>query len=156
MTAPDVWPPEVAHFVDQARQFCTFVETAHDIPLPDRLFVGRERMLALYAAACALPEVDPDDIDSGRSPAPPATWPGFGDWDLYWEIFDPYVDKPAVCGDLSEDFIDTYQDVRRGLALWDGPSQVTAIWEWSLMFRSHWGDHAIDALRALHRACCQA
>ena len=25
--------------------------------------------------------------------------------------------------------------------------------EWRLAFDSHWGDHAVDALRALHRAC---
>jgi hypothetical protein len=28
-----------------------------------------------------------------------------------------------------------------------------AIWEWRFHFEWHWGDHAIDALRALHRAC---
>ena len=27
----------------------------------------------------------------------------------------------------------------------------SAIWHWRYNFEVHWGDHAIDALRALHR-----
>jgi hypothetical protein len=27
------------------------------------------------------------------------------------------------------------------------------VWEWRFHFDVHWGEHAVDALRALHRAC---
>jgi hypothetical protein len=64
------------------------------------------------------------------------------------------VDEPPVRGSLADDLRDVYSDVRRGLALWDSPAPPdAAIWEWRFQFEIHWGDHAIDALRALHRAC---
>src|ERR1044071_3267580 len=30
---------------------------------------------------------------------------------------------------------------------------VAAVWKWRSGFENHWGDHAIDALRALRRTC---
>jgi hypothetical protein len=49
-----------------------------------------------------------------------------------------------------------HADVTRGLRLWDlDVPREAAIWEWRFHFESHWGDHAIDALRALHRACAR-
>ena len=57
---------------------------------------------------------------------------------------------------LSDDLLDVYFDLRRGLELWDQEvPKAAAIWEWRFAFDTHWGDHAIDALRALHRACRQ-
>lgn len=76
-----------------------------------------------------------------------------GDKDLYWEVFDPYVEANPVAGSLAEDVLDVYRDIRRGLTLWDASQMQNAIWEWRFGFDAHWGDHAIDALRALHRAC---
>jgi len=70
----------------------------------------------------------------------------------YWEVFDPYVEEPPVKGSLSDDLLDVYRDVRRGLLLWDHNAPQAAIWEWRFSFGVHWGNHAIDALRALHRA----
>jgi hypothetical protein len=50
--------------------------------------------------------------------------------------------------------LDVYLDVGRGLKLWEqDPNKAAAVWEWRFHFDIHWGDHAIDALRALHRAC---
>jgi hypothetical protein len=85
----------------------------------------------------------------------PTDWPGFEDKDFYWEVFDPYDhdDNQPVAGSLADDALDVYRDIRRGLALWDASRTRNAIWEWRFHFDVHWGDHATDALRALHRAC---
>ena len=74
--------------------------------------------------------------------------------DAYWEVFDPYEEKPLGIGLLSDDLLDVYVDIRRGLDLWsaDVPREA-AIWEWRFHLEIHWGDHAVDAIRALHRAC---
>jgi Domain of unknown function (DUF5063) len=74
------------------------------------------------------------------------------------ELF--YDEGATVAGSLSDDLLDVYGDLQRGLVLWDkggatksNKLRIAAIWEWRFHFEIHWGDHAIDALRALHRAC---
>lgn len=74
------------------------------------------------------PEVEADDAVAQPDAVPLADWPGMGEVDGYWEVFDPYEDDKPVRASLSDDLRDVYRDVRAG------------------------GDHAIDALRALHRA----
>lgn len=155
MTAPQSSHPEVAAFVDAARAYCAYVETAAALSLTDRLVQAREHLLVLYRAGSHLPEVEaPDGFDAERSDAPPAGWPGLGEHEQYWEVFDPYVADGLVSPSLSDDILDVYADVIRGLRLWDlDVPREAAIWEWRFHYECHWGDHAIDALRALHRAC---
>ena len=158
---PNYWSPEVAVFVDQAWQFCEFVEKANQYARDERLVAARQRLLEVYEAGSKLPQVEPPEgIEAGPSPERPQGWAGFEDVDLYWEVFDPYEESAPVAGSLSDDLLDIYGDLRRGLALWDkgvgtknDDFKVSAIWEWRFHFEIHWGDHAIDALRALHRAC---
>jgi hypothetical protein len=155
VSAPDFFSPEVCAFVDQARQFCDFIEKANEWPRGERLSGVRSRLLALYEAGTSLPDVEPPDgFDAGPSPDPPKSWRGFDDFDVYWGVFDPYQESAPVAGSLTDDLLDVYRDVRRGLALWDSRApRAAAIWEWLFHFDVHWGDHAVDALRALHRAC---
>lgn len=154
---PDQISTEIAAFVDQARRYCAFVEKAGERSLSVRLADARERLLQLYQAGCALPRIAaPEGNGRGPHPARPEAWPGFEDFEIYWEVFDPYVDEQRVSGSLSDDVLDVYFDVLRGLRLWDAESAKAAVvWEWRHGFDGHWGDHAIDALRALHRACAR-
>ena len=142
-------------FVREARAYCRFVETASELVLAERLRAARERLLGLYMAALALPSVEPDDTDAPPSPNVAASWPGFAGKDVYWEVFDPYEHDATdpVAGSLTDDVLGVYGDIKPGLTLWDASQEQNAIWEWRFNFDSHWGDHAIDALRALHRAC---
>jgi len=160
VSRPAYWSPDVAVFVDQARQFCELTDKANEYAQDKRLAAVRQRLLELYEAGSNLPEVEaPQGIDADESPEAPMSWPGFGDVDVYWEVFDPYEESAPVAGSLSDDVLDIYRDVRRGLDLWDKGAKtngdnyrLSAIWEWRFHFDMHWGDHAIDALRALHRA----
>jgi hypothetical protein len=161
VSRPASWSPETAVFVDQARQFCAFLDKAREYSLDARLVVARERLLELYDAASRLPDVEPpDSIEPGPTPERPDEWPGFESFDSYWEVFDPYENSQPVAGSLSDDVLDVYGDLQRGLVLWDKGGatdndafRIAAIWNWRFHFQIHWGDHAIDALRALHRAC---
>lgn len=155
MTGPDRFMREASAFVDQAHPYCDFIERAVDFPLPERLREARLRLLDLYRAGCVLPTVEPPEgFEAGPSPARPDRWEGFERFDTYWEVFDPYVDEAPVASSLSDDLMDVYFDVRRGLDLWESNApRSAAIWEWRFHFDTHWGDHAVDALRALHRAC---
>jgi hypothetical protein len=146
--------PSVPAFVRKASEFCAFIQEAGNLPIDERMPGARRCLLALYTAALSLLSVEPtDDAKPGRSPDPPSNWQGFEGFETYWEVFDPYnLDEP-VAGSLSDDLLDVYRDVRRGLTLWEGGHDANAIWEWRFSFESHWGEHAVDAIRALHRAC---
>jgi hypothetical protein len=142
-------------FVREARSYCSFVDKAATLSLADRLRTARARLLDLYSAALSLPSVKPEDAEASPDPDVPTGWPGFEDKDVYWEVFDPYEheDNEPTAGSLADDVLDVYRDIRRGLTLWDASQTQNAIWEWRFHFDVHWGDHAVDALRALHRAC---
>lgn len=155
---PEHFTREVAAFVVQARQFCDFIEHASTLPVAERLASARRRLLELYAAGSALPLLEPPDgFDAGPNPPRPDGWAGFETFEIYWEVYDPYVDEVPVAGSLSDDLLGVYADVHRGLRLWESQApRAAAIWEWRFHFDAHWGDHAVDALRALHRACREA
>ena len=158
VSSPTCFTADVCEFVLQARQFCDFVANCSALPLTGRLAAARIRLLELYRAGAALPSVEPPaGIEAGPSPDSPKGWAGFERFDVYWEVFDPYEEDEPVAGSLSDDILDVYKDVRRGLTLWDKDvPRSAALWEWRFHFDSHWGDHAVDALRALHRSCPHA
>jgi hypothetical protein len=158
VTRPAHFTHATAAFANHARQFCDFVEHASASSLVERLTEARVRLSGLYEAGCALPCIEPPEgVEAGASPDEPTGWAGFDAFEVYWEVFDPYVDEAPVAGSLSDDVLDVYRDVRRGLDLWDSTAPLAAaIWEWRFHFDTHWGDHAVDALRALHRACRDA
>ena len=75
-----------------------------------------------------------------------------GDWDLYWQVFDPTKDTEAIYGTLADDMADIYRDLQEGLVLaaTEQAQPADIIWEWRVGFYSHWGKHAMDALRTIH------
>ena len=165
-----VWRPDTGKFADvnEASIHTWAVRIQPDTP-PRRTTdnplcasqTARQRLLELYAAGSRLPHVEPPDgITPGPTCERPKGWPGFDKFDVYWEVFDPYEESVPVAGLLSDDLLDVYGDLQRGLVLWNKggatksrATRVAAIWEWRFHFEAHWGDHAADALRALHRAC---
>jgi uncharacterized protein DUF5063 len=146
--------PDDAIFVGKANEFCEFIQEAGKLPIDERISGARRYLLALYTAALGLPSVEPtDDAKPVASPDPPSNWQGFDEFEAYRGVFDPYKLDEPVAGSLSDHLLDVYRDVRRGLALWESGHDASAIWDWRLSFGSHWGEHAVDTLRALHRAC---
>lgn len=140
---------EAAAFAEHARRFCAFVENASRLALRERVMTARVLVLELYRAALELPSGEPGD--SGSQPQRPADWPGFDRFEYYFETLDLFdVEGGVGAGLLSDDLLDIYFDVRRGLDLFPSAS---AVWEWRFSFEAHWGRHAVGALRALHHAC---
>lgn len=149
---PAAFTPETAAFARAARGFCAFVNDASSHSLVERVLTARVLLNALYGAALQLPESERETEGDIPATATPESWPGFEKHELYWEVCNPYDDEPRVAGELTDDVVDVYRDIRRGLTFWENGDLADAVWEWRLSFESHWGDHAIDALRALHRA----
>ena len=75
---------------------------------------------------------------------------------FYWEVFDPAYDKEnkPTQGWLVDDFADIYADLKEELTKIDqigtDESIEDALWQLKFGFNHHWGNHCIDAMRALH------
>lgn len=74
------------------------------------------------------------------------------EWNLYWQVFEPREDPEAIRGSLADDIADICRDLKEGIDLGEA-GQTPArdiVFEWWFGFYSHWGKHAIDALRTIH------
>ena len=144
---------EITRFVEAARAYCRFVQDAGAYPPAARLRAAAQQLATLYAASLSLPDPEPlPDVSEPSVERP--RWAGFDDYDAYWEVYDPLKMEAdsVVCGSLSDDILDVYSDVASGLALFDDGHVANAVWHWRFTRGVHWGDHAVDALRALQRA----
>lgn len=141
-------------FAEVARAYCWWCEAAHSEHSDSQAAYWLSR---LYSQALLLPQVGPENED-GLPELPPealaeatknlAAFAGR----YYREVFDPdplLADEP-VMGDIGDDLLDTYKDVRAGLVLFDRGETNEAMWHWSFLHRIHWGRHAVGAMYALH------
>lgn len=141
-------------FAELAREFSNWVEQTM---LAEEHEVSVARWLArLHAAALALPEVDSGycdglpEIQDAHFQAARANVAWFSGM-YYRECFDPdplLADEP-VLGDVGDDLLDTYQDIKRGLLHFDRSEPIEALWFWSFNHQIHWGRHAVGAMYAL-------
>ena len=141
-------------FSEIARGFCAWCEASG----PELTDSQAAYWLArLYAQALLLPDTDSanenglpelpaDSLEKAVSNLAP-----FSGW-YYREVFDPdpLLDDAPVMGDIGDDLLDTYKDIRAGLVLFDRGEIHEALWHWSFLHRIHWGRHAAGALHALH------
>jgi hypothetical protein len=151
-------------FAAVAREYCAWAEGAPSSPA-DEARTARDLLARLVAAATALRE--PADEDHGEEPE---SGPTHDDWrrvlgrmavlpvQYYRELpvdeaLRDTADLAAAgsLGDLHDDLADVWRDLRRGLDALDDGRPGDAAWEWKFGFDSHWGEHATDALRVLHR-----
>lgn len=79
--------------------------------------------------------------------------------EFYWEVFDPInpdMENEPIKGSLSDDLSDIYHDLKIELEKINTNTNEAiedAFWQMKFSFRNHWGNHCIDALRALHYLC---
>ena len=141
-------------FADLATRYIDVIDT----PSQDQVeYLTRiEELLAkLVASAHDLPQVEPttSEPDSQNIAPPAGLVDALGDADIYWDVLDPtsLAQTPEVtAGSLTDDLGDIYIDLKRGLQLWDSGNERDALWEWRFRFHSHWGMHAVNALRVVH------
>jgi hypothetical protein len=145
----------VEAFRDLASQFCAWCEGPSLGPNQE---VAIAAWLArLHAAALCLPEAEPDNEEG--LPSLPAeklatVERNFSPFNGYYYrvVFDPdptNTEEPVV-GDVGDDLLDTYKDVKAGCVLSEGGRVQEALWHWAYMHRLHWGQHVVGALSALH------
>ncbi len=145
----------VEAFHDLASKFCAWCEGPS---LGSNQEVAAAAWLArIHAAALALPKAEPEYED--ELPALPAeklatverNFSLFNGY-YYRVVFDsdPTNAEEPVMGDVGDDLLDTYKDVKAGCILSEAGRAREALWYWSYMHRLHWGQHVVGALAALH------
>lgn len=140
---------EAERFHDVARGYCRFVETMAKVPPERRPSEAIRHLCALLEDATELPSgLEGTDAEVERVAAPDFD---LGAVDLYYAVADPFVRDELVVGSLMDDLADIYVDLREGIDLLAAGYASDALWHWRFNHDSHWGDHAVGALGALHR-----
>lgn len=154
MMAMDL-PRGVDRFASAAASYCAWIESPSASPVAD-MRTALQLLTSLYGAALFLPEVASlgaeEPLGNARIPKKdlahrfdslPSRY--------YASCFDPWEreDTPVVA-DLVDDLFDIYFDLQRGSAALASVGWQEAVWHWRDSFVSHWGRHAVSALKALH------
>lgn len=145
----------VDSFAELARGFCNWCETSE--PTIEPASQAASWLCKLYAAALLLPQVGPENSD-GLPELPSDEFEraksNLGSFNgLYYREFsnpDPLKNGETVMGDVGDDLLDTYRDIRSGLLLFENGQKLEALWFWAFLHHIHWGRHAVGALFALH------
>lgn len=133
------------------REYLALLERAAQMPPHDLLSACARLLPRIYAAGLCLPEIGPDDASLPRS-VPPPELPSLGKFDLYGEVYDPYIEEPPVTASLANDLVEIYSELAEPLGELDAGRTANAIWSWRFAIRGHCGDHLVNALRTIHRA----
>lgn len=155
---------EFQDFLKSCRGFCHLLEI-DDSNDPTDLLQLQRLLLELYSNALDFPTIDLElnvdfkktlargELEIIRNRASAL----LGEHQYYWTIFDPteniYGNEAPVMGDLLDDIMDIYRDIKRQLIIYDlntAESIENAVWGMKFDFWCHWSNHAIDALRTIH------
>lgn len=141
-------------FSETARAFCAWCE-ASDAELTERQ--AAYWLCRLYAEALLLPETQSENANGFPELTDEALKNAVANLAVfsgryYREVFDPdpLLGEDPVMGDIGDDLLDTYKDLRAGLELFDRGDAGGAMWHWAFLHRIHWGRHVAGALYALH------
>ena len=146
---------ELAAFSQLALGFCAWCENNSPSDLSKKQ--AAQWLARLHAAAIDLPETEPEndwglpDLPAAELAAAERNLRPFSGW-YYRTVFDPEptnADEPVI-GDVGDDLLDTYKDIKAGVHLVGQGRVSDALWHWSFMHRIHWGKHAVGALSALY------
>jgi hypothetical protein len=147
----------IQRFVATCRDYCAWVEANRQEGGQDVAMASR-RIAAAFSAALELPEPDADTIPHFDVPEVLPEWierakVRFGEFPAgYYRVVFHALDLDSdsvVVGDLVDDFLDIYCDLKGGLEAYDRGEHALAVWHWRLMF-GHWGRHATGAMHALN------
>ncbi|RZK36362.1 MAG: DUF5063 domain-containing protein [Hymenobacter sp.] len=148
-------------FTTLSRHYCLLIESKEPVVPEAFLKQMQQVLLDLYSAALKLEWID---LQTNVEPEVPKTnlplilrviEGKLAAYRYYWSVFDPVSmdDIEPSCGDLHDDLGDIYKELKYSLLVFDlqtADSQENAAWQFKNDFVSHWSDHCINALRALH------
>ena len=152
----------VGDFKNIAERFCALVDSADQSDRTTFLFQLYLILPELIRAAVSLPAVsyesDPpenDFISHPRVRMSDSEWTQlYGSLkrklepnDIYWIVPECWKSGESLMESLADDIADIHRDLKGGLNEQDTRDMI---FEWRCSFYSHWGSHAIGALKAVH------
>ncbi len=158
-----LYSKEVIEFVTVANETCSFLEQCDSLEVSD--FMGKLMKILplLYLKASLLPTVEPNFEDGNEKFVSEGDWFFIknkvqkltGRFDQYPDIFDPNqpVEYEEKVSSISENLSDIYQDIKDFLMLYRISTDEImndAVWEVKMNFDRYWGQHLVNALRAVH------
>lgn len=139
-------------FEEAVTAFCEWAERPSSDPVSEA-FAARRLVAEIYSLALLLPEGSPEDDDERPSASErDVVFRRFGALPFnYYSVMDPLDAPPGdpMVGDLADDLIDIWQDLKVGLRLLQTGRLEEARCEWRWSFDSHWGQLAASALYVL-------
>ncbi|MBP7283461.1 MAG: DUF5063 domain-containing protein [Leptospiraceae bacterium] len=150
------------NFLTAARQFVELLEM-ENIDKEDFFKKAHTALIELYASGYKLEEIDLEFENEDVNLKKNLSFENKNvkqianlEFDTkYWKVFNPInknIHEP-IQGDLALDFEDIYQDLKTELEKMKiGTKEAVgdALWQMKFSFTMHWGNHCIDALRAIH------
>jgi hypothetical protein len=149
-------------FVESARAYCSLIERRAEVSRSELLSRAQALLADLHARASSLPSPKSGESPTYRKIGNEEWWQLFEslrnqlrEYDSFW-VANPESDVPSAPGEssLADDLADVYRELKNGLIAWDSTEptlRADAVWEWQFGFEVHWGDHALKAMRAIHR-----
>jgi len=162
MTKDFIIQSEVKEYLESARLFCEFIESPTEIDSIEFLKKVRLHLLTLYQLGLSFPlhngEFNEDTVDllgDNYFQVLKLIGKKVGKTDFYTHMYDPtdFSDEKPVVGELTDDLGDIYRDLKRALLQLDTdsePAREDALWSLHFFFRSHYGEHIINGLYAIH------
>lgn len=171
MRRDDLHTEAAERFGAIAQKYCEIVESSSNLGKTELLARLYDVLPSLVDSAIHLPDAatwvddptneQPEDSMNAHSISPADSSARYelyrslkeklGDADTYRMVFDATKDTAAIHCSLADDIADIYRDLKEGLVLMEKPNGAeNAVWEWRFGFGSHWGHHALSALKAIH------
>jgi hypothetical protein len=152
----------VLNFLVSARKFIDIIE---DNSQTEDEFYRQSHLalIQLYSTALLLPDInlrysdEKSDFDAENlfNNDYHGISNNLGKFAFYSETFDPIypTDNEPTQGWLVDDYNDIYRDIKTELCkieILTNEAVEDALWQLKFGFKTHWGYHCINALRALH------
>jgi hypothetical protein len=142
--------------------YCQAVEQPLGNPRASLLLL-RDRLLSLYQASLAMPAVSdasfenlPFEISNAEFRKSEKVVATCTNLNHFWICYNPFETPPQqpVCASLADGLTDIWRDLKPGLlALAQDEDRWASdvFWDWKFGFESHWGQHAVDSIWAIHK-----
>ena len=156
---------ETQQFLNAARGFISLIEN-REIEKQEFYFQIHKKLTDIYCAGLTLKSVELiysnhetefDTIEKEELKIQNVNLiSSLGKDCFYWEIFDPTdeKDREPTQGWLVDDVADIYADLKNELYKIDqiGTDEAVedGLWQLKFGFTTHWGNHCVNAIRALH------
>lgn len=140
---------ELQSFYQLASDFCKFVQ--EEIQSEETIDTLISFLMRLYLSAMTLPQpVLEKERPQHKRTAPVEIRFQTDMPTRYREVFEPFEEKSPIYCDLKDDLADIARDLQDGIAAYESGLVGRAAFIWRFSSAFHRGNHAVDAIRALH------